>query len=55
MPGRVAAPHVGEIRHRQADLFQIVLARRPPGRLPGRLHGRKEKPDEDADDRDYDE
>ena len=38
--------------HGQAELLEVVLALRPPGRFSRRLHGRQQQPDEDADDRD---
>jgi hypothetical protein len=40
------------LRQSQADLPQVVRARRPPGRPAGRLHGREQEPDQEADDRD---
>ena len=40
---------------RQADLFQIVLALRDPGRFPRRLNGRQQQRDQNADDGDDDQ
>jgi hypothetical protein len=39
----------------QADLFQIVNARNPPGGLARRLNGREQQCDQDGDDRDHDQ
>jgi len=40
------------LREGQGDLFQVVLALRPPCAFPGRLHCRQQEGDQDADDRD---
>ena len=40
---------------RQADLLQVVLALKSPGRLARRLHGRQEQRDQYPDNRDNDQ
>jgi hypothetical protein len=41
--------------NRQASLFQVVDALRPPCALPRGLHSRQEQRDQDADNRDHDQ
>ena len=40
---------------RQANLFEIVLALRPPRRLTSLLHGRQQQRNQDSNNRDHDE
>lgn len=42
------------IRHAKANLLQIILALKSPGRLPGRLNGWKQQGNQNADDGDDD-
>jgi hypothetical protein len=42
-----------KLQHAVANLLEIVLALRPPGRLPGRLHGRHEQRHQEAEDGDH--
>jgi hypothetical protein len=44
---------IGVVECRQADIFQIVLALRPPPGFAGRLNGGQEQRHQGADDRDH--
>jgi hypothetical protein len=42
-----------KVVHGQRDLFEVVLALQPAGRLARRLNGGQQQRDQNADDRDY--
>ena len=53
--GRKRAVRVDEVVDRQRELLHVVRTLHPTGRLARRLNGGKEQPNQDADDRDYDQ